>query len=135
MRSSLSCKSACKINELISRRSNPYSSPASLCARCASLAPGVDNRLPEDTRPRRLDETGAFCILPANLFARSGYADDRAAVGPAGEAQQAPDGGANADGGGDVCGGDGGGDGRQGRPLPYGVCYLSNSKKYLREDR
>ncbi len=31
--------------------------------------------------------------------------------------------------------GDGGGDGRQGRPLPYGVCYLSNSKKYLREER
>ena len=36
---------------------------------------------------------------------------------PAGEAQQAPDGGVDDDGGGDVRGGDDGGDGREGRRL------------------
>ena len=57
-----------------------------------------------------MDATGAFCILSANLCQRRrGDADDRATTGTIGEAQQAPDGGADADGSGDVRGGDGGG--------------------------
>ena len=41
----------------------------------------------------RLDATGAFRILSANLWQRSGYDDDRGTVGSTGEAQQRPDGG------------------------------------------
>ena len=46
---------------------------------------------------------------------RRGDADDRATTGATVEAQQAPDDGADADGSGDVRGGDGGGDGRERR--------------------
>ena len=63
-------------------------------------------------RPRRLDATGAFCILSANpCRRRRGDAGDRATTGTIGVAQQAPDDGADGDGGSDVRGGDGSGDG------------------------
>ena len=50
-------------------------------------------------------------ILAVQPLSRSGYDDDRTTVGTIGEAQQAPDGGADVDGCGDLRGGDSGSDG------------------------
>ena len=63
-----------------------------------------------DADDRRFDATGAFCILSATPCSRRrGDADHRATSGTIREAQQAPDGGS------DVRGIDGGGDGREAR--------------------
>ena len=51
-------------------------------------------------------------ILAVQPLSRSGYDDDRTTVGSVREAQQAPDGGADVDGGGDLRGSDGGSDRR-----------------------
>ena len=58
--------------------------------------------------PHRLDATGAFRLFSANLWKKNGYDDDRTTVRSVGKARQAPDGGAQYDGGRDVRGGDDG---------------------------
>ena len=55
-----------------------------------------------------MDATGALRILSANFLQRTGYADGRGTIGPAGEAKQTPDSGTDGAGGGDLRGSDDG---------------------------